>query len=261
MIATVYNKAALDTAEVEVITVDATYPDWNSPSIVEQAARITPSLVKRSLSDLNTDLELKEPVNDFTFKIAPNPFTEGSDYFVYHASDLVNFRKIVLKHFKQPGLNQLEPYMKVLEVHTISTIYAHEFNVEPENEWSINFTHLDIIISDGNSYYTLEPFLAGKIERFNDMSGEVISSPHADFVHAFSHYTWVKSEKTLLICDLQGCKMARRNKIVLTDPVIHSNGGGKYGAGDCGMEGVEKFFSTHTCSAICERMNLAGQTV
>lgn len=251
----------MEAAEEEVITVDKKYPDWNSPSILEQTATKTMPPEKKSFS-FGGDIKLEEPSIDFCFKIAPNPFFEGSDCYIYHASDLVNFRKIVLKRFKKPELNTLEAYMKELEIRSLSNVYAQEFNEDkfkPEDLCSINFTHLDIILSAGGTYYMMEKFLTEKIESFNDKNGKVgNSSSHSDLLQAFSHYTWVKSAKTLLVCDIQGYKLPRRNKIVLTDPAIHSNGdGGKYGVTDDGMEGIERFFSAHSCSAVCQQMNLA----
>ncbi len=267
MISSVYEDAALKTAAVRDFTLDPNVPDWNSPSITQQLAKKTPPPAIRRLSNLqDSELKLEKPSVDFSFKIAPNPFAQGSECLVYHASDLVNFRRIVLKRFKHVAreYNTLDCYMKELEIHTISTIYAREFCMEklkPQNTCSIDFTQMDVIQCAGGVYYMLEPFLSGNIQKFNNNSGVVAkSSSYSDLLQAFSHYTWVKSGKTLLICDLQGYREEARDRIVLTDPAIHSNGeGGKYGAMDCGMKGVRMFFNTHTCSAICMQMNLTGQ--
>ena len=256
-------------AAVRDFTLNPNVPDWNSPTITQQMAKKTPPPAIKRLSNLqDTELKLEKPNMDFAFKIAPNPFAEGSECLVYHASDLINFRRIVLKRFKQVDRehNTLECYMKELEVCTISTVYACEFGMEklkPLNTFSIDFTQLDIVQCAGGVHYILEPFLTGKIEKFNNNSGVVAKCPpHSDLLQAFSHYTWVKSGKTLLICDLQGFKEDARNRIVLTDPAIHSNGeGGRYGAMDCGLKGVQMFFNTHVCSTICSQMKLAGQFI
>ena len=269
VISSVYGDAALKTAAVHEFTIDPNVPDWNAPSITQQMAKKTPPPAIGRLSSLqSSELKLEKPSVDFAFKIGPNPFAQGSECLVYHASDLVNFRRIVLKRFKQVAkeCNTLECYMRELEIRIISTVYAREFGMEklmPQNACSIDFTQMDVTQCAGGIYYMLEPFLTGTIQKFNNNSGVVAkSSPHSDLLQAFSHYTWVKSGKTLLICDLQGFKEDARDRIVLTDPAIHSNGeGGKYGAMDCGMKGVRMFFNTHTCSAVCVQMNLAGQCV
>lgn len=264
-----YGSAALKKAAVCEFKLDPIVPDWNSPMITQQTSTKTPPPAIKRLSDLqDNELILEKPSVYFTFKIAPDPFAEGSECLVYHASDLVNFRRIVLKKFKQSGRehNTLESYMRELEIRTISMVYACEFNMEklkPQNTCSINFTPLDVVQCTDGDFYMLELFLNGKIEKFNNNRGVVArSSPYSDLLQAFSHYSWVKSGKSILICDLQGFKEDARDRITLTDPAVHSKGcAGRYGAMDAGMEGVRAFFKTHTCSAVCVQMRLAEQCI
>lgn len=262
-----YGTAALKMAAVQEFKLDPNTPDWNAPSIAQvTATKTTPPAIKR-LSDLQErELALAKPSERFIFKVAPNPFAEGSECLVYHGSDLMNFRRIVLKRFKRSGSehNTVDCYMKELEVRTIAATYAQEFNMEkfkPPNTCSLQFTPLDVVKCYGGMLYMLEPFLAGNIEKFNNNRGVVSKrSPYSDLLQAFSHYTWVKSGMTLLVCDLQGFKEDLQDHIVLTDPAVHSRGcAGQYGAMDGGMEGVKAFFNTHTCSSFCAKMNLVGQ--
>ena len=267
VISSVYGSAALKAAAVQEFTLDPNVPDWNTPYIIQQSAKKTPPPVVMRLSDLQKkELAPKEPSIGFAFKIAPNPFAEGSECLVYHGSDLVNFRRVVLKRFKQSGKehNTLNCYMRELEVRIIAAVYAREFNADkPPNTSCLEFTPLDIVqCNGGGMIFMLERFLTGNIEKFNNNRGIVVKrSPHSDLLQAFSHYTWVKSGMTLLVCDLQGFKEDAQNCIVLTDPAIHSRGSvGNYGAMDGGMGGVRAFFNTHTCSGVCAQMNLVGKS-
>ncbi len=95
----VYGKAALKARD---FTLVPDIPDWNDFSIFEETAQRTLPVKIRSLSDIHVaSIEVKEPSVDFEFKIAPNPFYEGSECYVYYASDLIDFRKIVLKLLKK----------------------------------------------------------------------------------------------------------------------------------------------------------------
>ena len=265
----VYGSAALKKAAVCNFKLDSVIPDWNSPSITQQFAKKTPPFAIKRLSDLQEgDLILETPSVHFSFKIAPNPFAEGSDCLVYHGSDLVNFRKIVLKKFKRSGRehNTLDCYMRELLVRAISTTYTREFNIEklkPPNTCTLNYTPLDVVQCNEGTFYLMESFLKGKFEKFNNNHGVVVRrSPYSDLLQAFSHYTWVKSARSLLICDLQGTKESANDCIILTDPAIHSTGTpGRYGPMDAGMEGVRAFFRTHSCSTICSQMKLIGQCI
>ena len=265
----VYGSEALKQAAVCKFEIDTCVPDWNHPSIIEKVATKTLPPPITSLADLQTkDFTLEKPSVPFKFKIAPNPFAEGSECIVYHASDLVNFRKIVLKKFKRvkPEYNSLDSYMMKLALRTTAEIYAQEFNIEkskPNQTCSIAFTMLDIVQTKHDAFYIMEPFLDEKVVKFNNNSGVVAEHiPQSDLMQAFSHYSWVRSEKTLLICDLQGYKEERQNKIILTDPAIHSKRrAGVYGPLDAGFDGVRIFFKTHVCSTICSQMKLTGQCI
>ena len=259
VMSSVYGKAALKARD---FTLNPDRPDWNSPLIFEEKAKRTPPFTVKHLSDLhNTDIEFEKPRIDFEFKIAPNPFIEGSECYVYHASDLIDFRRIVLKLLKEN--DTLDGYMQKMKNRVLSTAYAHAFSMEklkPQNTCAIDFTQLDIIESEG-IFYMLEPWLKGELPRAKkDDDSTLKASAYSDLLESFSHYTWVKSGKTLLITGLHGFKKKLQNKIVLTDPTIHSKGGGgKYGPMDCGNEAIQSFFemSHSTCSEICKHMKFA----
>ena len=267
--ASVYGNEALKQGAVRSFTLDLTLPDWNHVSIIQQTAIKTPPPPVTMLADLQVaDPVLEKPSVPFTFKIALNPFAEGSECLVYHASDLTNFRRIVLKKYKRtnPECNSLDSYMKELSIRCIAATYAREFNIDktkPADACDIEFVLLDIVQSQYDSIYMLEPYLEGKIIKYNNNRGVVAASqPKSDVLQAFSHYTWVKSGKTLLVCDLQGYKVDRHNKMLLTDPAIHSRGSaGKYGSMDGGIDGVRMFFQTHSCSSVCSKMSLIGRRI
>jgi len=78
-----------------------------------------------------------------------------------------------------------------------------------------------------------------------------------DIPQAFSCYTYTKSRRKILVCDLQGVFNTDRCPPVFecTDPAIHHfESFGKrrhYGASDKGQEGMDNFFKTHVCSNLC----------
>jgi hypothetical protein len=86
-----------------------------------------------------------------------------------------------------------------------------------------------------------------------------------DIPQAFSHFTYEYSNGKKLVCDLQGVWNAD-DGFVLTDPVIHhvsSKEGRKHrnGATDKGFEGVEKFFTSHECNALCKKLGLRRRSL
>lgn len=108
----------------------------------------------------------------------------------------------------------------------------------------------------------VEPFLNGKFVKANSNCGFVAKHSHetAEFfqvAQAFSHWTWAVSEKSLLICDLQGVFQTSEGgkKWKFTDPAIHSAAGTQhFGQTDLGPRGINAFFYYHVCNEFCRHL-------
>ena len=255
-----YGSAAAKKAAIRKFTLSVAVPNWSSVAIIDQYGKKTPPPGPKKLIDLQNKLVLERPTVNIHFKVAPNPFAEGKESLVYHGYDYTNQRAMVFKQYKMAAadFNTLDCYMKELEIHIIAAAYADEFNChkqKPVSCSSIEFMPLDVVqCQGGGDCYLLESFITGRIVKFNNNSGVVC--PNTPHMQAFSHFTYVRSGKTLLVCDLQGVQEGHR--VLLTDPAIHSRTapGNKYGSMDGGYNGIQKFFKTHICSDVCRAMGL-----
>lgn len=82
-----------------------------------------------------------------------------------------------------------------------------------------------------------------------------------DFLHAFSHFTYVRSGGRYMVVDLQGALQIAPNgtkTYLLTDPAIHHRYPNRYekrkrhyGRTDLGRRGMRAFFESHRCNCIC----------
>jgi hypothetical protein len=86
-----------------------------------------------------------------------------------------------------------------------------------------------------------------------------------DIPQAFSCFTFWKSQRKILVCDLQGIlnTQLKPPRFQLTDPAIHSNRTDfiatststakkeRYGRTDRGKAGIDDFFRSHKCSSLC----------
>jgi rRNA maturation protein Nop10 len=85
----------------------------------------------------------------------------------------------------------------------------------------------------------------------------------SSYLQAFSHFTYLFTNRKVLVCDLQGSYNHESipPRFELTDPAIHyrSVKGRRmvYGRTDKGQQGVQMFFNTHRCSDICKLLNLS----
>ena len=113
--------------------------------------------------------------------------------------------------------------------------------------------------------------VANKVKSFD----ELVPS---DYLQAFSHFTYMFTNRKLLVCDLQGVyntDIVPQPMYELTDPAIHyddnNNNRGSttysdssrigrrildFGRTDKGCKGIQEFFKTHKCTCICKMMQL-----
>lgn len=76
-------------------------------------------------------------------------------------------------------------------------------------------------------------------------------------VEAFVHYTYHKSNRKMIVTDLQGIYGLNhynfgRSRYILSEPAVCSKKR-LYGPSDKGQEGIEKFFANHVCNGFCIR--------
>lgn len=102
---------------------------------------------------------------------------------------------------------------------------------------------------------------ADAVEFDSEDSGNCTTDPSA-YLQAFSHFTYLFTNRKVLVCDLQGVLNTESTPPMfeLSDPAIHSRsakGRHKFGNTDKGQKGITSFFKTHKCSNICEHMKLS----
>ncbi len=197
------------------------------------------------------------------FKKSRTPFSEGAQRLAYHALDSSTNLPMVIKEFKRRDekYNTYAHYQDLMAVHARAQMYAEQFNgVKPSDSPSLEFIKVSILkippdIDGRLRYFTYEPYMEGTYEKFNSNGGYVATSSLFEVIQAFSHYTWVRSGKRMVICDIQGVKTGDRFQ--LTDPVIHHlDIRHAYGGTNLGRKGIKMFFKTHCCNTICKRMRL-----
>lgn len=261
---TIFASEAARRAKVRCYTIDPSVPAW--PSQPQLHCLKTLPISTSGISSLQKGFVIPEPSMTVSIQCAPNPFEEGEECLAYHGYDVSNQRRLVLKQFKREGpeFSGLACYNKVLLIHAICNAFANDFNQDkarPMGTSALEFIATDLLQCTQNGrvvYYICQQFLDGKFEKFNSNSGLVFTqqSPWSEPMQAFSHYTYVKSGKTFLVCDLQG--VASGARVLLSDPAIHSRSedGNNFGPTDLGFSGIEQFMKMHRCGETCRRLGL-----
>ena len=240
-------------------TIDETIPHWDSLPVQQVLATLPPQPGAMA--------KLEHPKTPMSVKIAPEPFGVGNQRLAYHALDVTQKSHIVIKRSKwaDERSNCLKRCLETANVHAIAARFAAQFNEEKPyivSSSEIRFIPVGVmqIKADGEEHnFTYEQYLGcSEFTKFNSNFAYVIGSKDHTLnatCQAFSHYTWDRSGKHLVVCDLQGKKVGAN--VILTDPAIHDSVSVlHHGATNLGEKGIERFFQLHKCNDICQAMQL-----
>lgn len=101
----------------------------------------------------------------------------------------------------------------------------------------------------------------GLIDTTNDQATE---SP-SEILQAFSHFSYLFTNRKLLVCDLQGILNTDVTPPLfeLSDPAVHyrstKNRSCVMGRTDIGEKGIQLFFDSHKCNKYCKFLELSGK--
>ncbi|CAG8622659.1 4498_t:CDS:2 [Funneliformis mosseae] len=238
-------------------------PIWHN--IRQQAGTVAWYKVPKTLANINNKgyfNQLNTVTQQISFKIAPQPFSVGTERYAYFGLDIkgVPAERIVIKEYIDTGkkANSIERYLEAVEVSNIAHFLSIKFNLAATRAGihkKIKFLHVKFLrITNGTRYYNVEPKINNtEFKRFNANSG-VITEFHST-LEAFAHFTYDFTGGYLLVCDLQGAEFS--DHFLLTDPAIHCTDSLRFGRTNLGKRGIEKcFLNNHTCGSVCNKLGL-----
>ena len=98
--------------------------------------------------------------------------------------------------------------------------------------------------------FAVESFVEGEFTKYSSNGGYVTDEVLRSTPHAFSHFTFERSDGREVVVDIQGVGD------LYTDPQIHSLDGEGFGRGNMGTRGITLFFASHRCNGICRMLGL-----
>eukprot|EP01012_Entosiphon_sulcatum_P023515 TRINITY_DN2857_c0_g1_i2.p1 TRINITY_DN2857_c0_g1~~TRINITY_DN2857_c0_g1_i2.p1 ORF type:complete len:583 (+),score=121.16 TRINITY_DN2857_c0_g1_i2:50-1798(+) len=193
-------------------------------------------------------------------KLDKKPFSEGAMREAYRMIDTsrpAGQHCCVAKKHKKPPRDAGLYYVEV-EMQAACQALADAYNANEKLRKKVKFVDAYLILLPGpdTSAATLaqrllavEPYIEGRYTKYNNNYGYV-SYNDRNTPQAFSHFTYEYTKSKVMVVDIQGVGD------VYTDPQIHTSDGRGFGKGNMGMEGINKFFSTHRCNDICRYLRL-----
>jgi len=218
-------------------------PNWNDPAYpIEKACKVT----------YNFPLKLWDR-KDVRVQIDTTPFDKGGLRLVFHLRDISEpSTSFVAKISRDPRDSMLRSvYFADVRMQAVAAYFATKYNSynPPKKVKFLKACVLELNQREGLPVCGVERFISGHYRKYNNNSGW-ISEDERNTPGTFCHFSYVASDKELLICDIQGVGD------IYTDPQIHSRDGIGYGKGNLGQKGINNFLATHRCNRICKFLRL-----
>eukprot|EP01012_Entosiphon_sulcatum_P040308 TRINITY_DN53960_c0_g1_i1.p1 TRINITY_DN53960_c0_g1~~TRINITY_DN53960_c0_g1_i1.p1 ORF type:complete len:551 (-),score=115.80 TRINITY_DN53960_c0_g1_i1:201-1763(-) len=217
-----------------------------APQPVKPAPPRDEQVIKRSFnfssqtwseSVITVRIDTTRPISSGTFRTA---------YHMVDHSRALNDRHMVAKIMHA---NLFKPERVEGEVKTLAfcEYLAQNFNLRAPLK-PVHFVEAYVIYRNRDDLpahervVAVEQFLDGRFEKYNDNDGWYGDRRTPQ---AFTHFTYQATGGRLMVVDMQGVGN------VYTDPQIHSVDRVGFGAGNCGLVGMRKFFDSHRCNDVC----------
>lgn len=261
------NKFPIEKSKILELRFDSNKPNFANYKIIPAICR-TYFIKKERDEEIDWEAPLLQESSIHTrIVIHDKPFAAGALRYAFHMRDLDYKEDMVAKIPKiinekyTPRKMRKEIESLFICAHILSEFNDRLLSLFSDKTSLLSFVHCYIyeLLSDSVpfQYYWVENYIESSYEKFNNNDGWVAlhNHPISHVAQALSHFSWQFTKGYLMIVDLQG------GSAVLTDPQIHCINLKRFGAGNQGFLGMNKFFMTHFCNEYCKKLNLIDPRV
>ena len=192
---------------------------------------------------LNIDIK----TNDFTFTGSYLKITESSTVYeiAYKKDSFIN--DFCWLEF----IPNLEVCINILDIFLTTKKFAKEFNRRIDQlGYNIHVSNT-ILLRNENLFFLVN-------QAYQNISNSVLKFTNEhDILDAFSHFTYLYSNKNLVIFDLRSFVQNTSHlkaSIILTEPVIFSKSEKRFSSSNLGRKGLEKIAQEHKCNHFCRKI-------
>lgn len=207
-----------------------------------------------------------------TFSMERKPFASGGFRNAHLASPLSGMKpgKYVIKKFKADQVNDIERLFKSIEEHTRKSVQmnalARNFTImlakDKPQEYGPHLCYTKVYFGKlREECITVESFLDGEFQKHINNTGEISSETKTDLTlkaESFTHYTYEKSNKELMVLDIQGIGHQLIDPEIATSSLMDPDHTHIYFCcGNLSVTAIDKFLEVHTCNRFCAMLGLS----
>ena len=258
------------------VTTKSAYPKSVPLSSLLKLGKIIPPKCNQDIIELYVEefsIEKKEWAAPIPVKssVDQKSFACGAvrDDFEAQALSGLNGR-YVLKRYKQDQIAAIVALFgsvdnhtrKCVQMHSLARYYAMQLEKEALSHAdygrTLQYSKVYVGKTEGD-LVTWESYMEGEFVKYINNDGHICKkgSEVADKAEAFSHFTYVKSEKQLMVLDIQGTGYSLYDPEIASTKILDDDQKAVlFCFGNLSTEAIEQFLSEHRCKKYCSLVGI-----
>ena len=175
---------------------------------------------------------------------------------------------LVLKRYRPERISDLTNLFssleshtrKVVQMHSLACYFVRKMKADAPPDFGIHFLYTELYYGKlCDEYVTLETFIPGMFKKYVNNTGDIVTTDGTETAlkaETFVHYTYVTSNKQLMVLDLQGCDFSLCDPEIASTELYDTDQQINFCAGNLSVHAMETFLSQHVCNKYCRMLKL-----
>lgn len=265
----------IDSPKKEATT--SSFPKSVPLSTILQLGKMIPPKCDEEIVELYLEefsIDKKEWLLPFPVKlsISKTSFASGAFRNAFEAKGISGLKgRYVVKRYKPDEMKAIEEVFgsvdnhtrKSVQMHTLAKYYASamEKEVSTCKEFGETFKYTKVYLgrSCDGQLVTVEPYMEGEFVKYINNDGEIIvkGSEISAKAEAFAHFTYVKSQNTIMVLDIQGTKYSLYDPEIASAKLLDDTTKAVlFCYGNLSTIAIERFLLDHKCNKYCTLLGI-----
>ncbi|KAF0541043.1 kinase-like protein [Gigaspora margarita] len=163
---TLRNSESIYSLQQKKLHINPHEPDWTTHP--EKTGKLLCCIPPRTLAEVKDEYYFTNSSfieQDIFFKLAPQPFSVGTERYAYFALDtsLGQANKLVIKKYHDIKIGTIERYLESVEIFNIAYFFSTKFNIAVERvgiNKKVTFIDVKVLYDEtDNTYYSVEKYI------------------------------------------------------------------------------------------------------
>ena len=149
---------------------------------------------------------------------------------------------------------------KIVQMHALARHFTKCLSNEISPDFGASFLYNKLYYGKlDEQCITFEQYLDGSFRKYINNTGEILVSDGSDIAskaEMFSHYTYVKSGKRLMVLDIQGAGYSLCDPEIASAELVDDDANILFCNGNLSSDAIDSLVAQHACNKFCELLCL-----